>query len=240
MEEVSICLVVQRCSKIRTPYARSDPAQAPRGPAVLRILHAHPHQLRTGRQRSRRGYDARLQPFLKHRKGRVAQGHRPDAARPGRRSHHPAPQLLGRALAARRRRPGCRSSMPGTACTSIPRRRFSISAPSSRICVPASRTSTTDTLAGVTVPSSATSCTAAWRDRICFCFRVWARRSCSAGLQRIAAGAGSQRRPGHHRSSATSIRRCVSRQVVMMLRIQAERLAGMQLDLAAIQSRATS
>ncbi len=71
-----------------------------------------------------RRHHAGLEPELEHREGRIAEGHRPDAARAGRRSHHPAPQLVGRGVAAgrvdtpagdQRRRRHARASHAGAA-----------------------------------------------------------------------------------------------------------------------------
>ena len=104
--------------------ARPHPGQAAGGAAVLRVVHAHADQLRTGGQEPGRRHRADFEPVVEHRKGRVAEGHRAHAARAGRGGHHPAAQLLGRAVAAgrgdasagaQRGRRHARASHPGAA-----------------------------------------------------------------------------------------------------------------------------
>ena len=142
-------------------------ARPPRAEPLLRGLHAHPLELRAGRQVAlRRRHQLRLQR-LGGREGRVAQGHRADAlglpAGPDRHPH----------AARRRRRPGRRldrrrrSSTPATASTSTRRRRCS----TSTRCASGSARSTARTSG-----SSATSCTRASRARTSSPSPSWAPR----------------------------------------------------------------
>ena len=126
--------------------------------------------------------------------------------------------------------PACRSSTPATACTSIPPRRCSICAPSSRICAPASSRVSAETLAGVTVTIVGDILhSRVARSNMLLLPRLGARvLLCGPKelLPELAAKAG----PGIaiERDFEAALRQS---QAVMMLRIQAERLAGLQLDL---------
>ena len=121
--------------------------------------------------------------------------------------------------------------MPATACTSIPRRRCSTCARFWRICGPdveavdardAGRRDGDDCRRHSAQPRGAVEHAAA---------AAAGRARAALRAEGTAAGAGGAGRGRALRLSGTSTRRCAQSQAVMMLRIQAERLAGLQLDL---------
>ena len=127
-------------------------------------------------------------------------------------------------------RPACPCSTPATACTSIPPRPCSTCAPSSPICGPATTAGRRETLAGVTVTIVGDILhSRVARSNMLLLPRLGARVVLCGPkelLPEMAASAG----PGIEieRDFEAALRQS---QVIMMLRIQAERLAGLQLDL---------
>ena len=192
----------------------ADPARPHRGQPLLRGLHPHPDLVRGGGQAAVRRRHQLLRQGVERLQGREPQGHRADPAGDGRRrGRHPAPRLR-RAAPAGQHAAGsaARWSTPATAPTSTRRRRCSTR---SR-CAATSASST-----AARSRSSATSCTAGWPAPTCCCCTPSAPRSPWSRRRRCCRSAST---PGRARRRTTSTRALAKSDVVMMLRVQRERM----------------